>query len=230
MTIQAPLRHRHSRVRKIYWRLYGNAVTISGRLRGHVGFSQAASTPFQSLAADGAKLALFRLLRAGYQLRGFIHDEALVLIAQGSDYTAAVGQIEQIPCIQVLRDTLSLQVCNERLLAYEVPVKNVNEIAIRLVDRFGFDRGDIGQRFENVALGSVLAEREDGDEEEAGIHDVSLSLQRHDCDEVRTDGSPLFRNSAPTRIRTACNAPSPACSAECPRRCERTPQRRQKGR
>jgi len=75
---------------------YGNALTLSGRLRGHVGFSQKANTPFQGLAADGNKLAMFRLLRAGFQVCGFIHDEMLILIPDGIDYTAAAEQVQQI--------------------------------------------------------------------------------------------------------------------------------------
>ena len=80
-------------MRKIF---SGNTVTISGRLRGHVGFSQATNTPFQGLAADGNKLAMFGLLRAGFRVCGFIHDELLVLIPDGADYTAAVRQAQHM--------------------------------------------------------------------------------------------------------------------------------------
>ena len=75
---------------------YGDALTISGRLRGHVGFSQKANTPFQGLAADGNKLALFRLLRAGFQVCGFIHDEMLILIPYGCNHAEAVAQVQEI--------------------------------------------------------------------------------------------------------------------------------------
>ena len=47
-------------------------------------------------AADGNKLAMFGLLRAGFRVCGFIHDELLVLIPDGADYTAAVRQVQQI--------------------------------------------------------------------------------------------------------------------------------------
>ena len=77
---------------------FGHALSISGRLRGHVGFSQRANTPFQSISADGNKLALFRLLRAGYQVCGFVHDEVLVLIPDGADYDSTVNQVQQILC------------------------------------------------------------------------------------------------------------------------------------
>ena len=66
------------------------------RLRGQVGFSQATNTPFQGLTTDGNKLAMFGLLRAGFRVCGFIHDELLVLIPDGADYTAAVRQVQQI--------------------------------------------------------------------------------------------------------------------------------------
>ena len=46
-------------------RLFRGAVaTLTGRVRGGVGYTQARNTPFQGLAADGAKLALYALIRA----------------------------------------------------------------------------------------------------------------------------------------------------------------------
>jgi hypothetical protein len=60
-------------------RLFGARVaTLTGRVRGGVGYTQARNTPFQGLAADGAKLALWRLVREGYRVVGFVHDEVLV--------------------------------------------------------------------------------------------------------------------------------------------------------
>jgi DNA polymerase I-like protein with 3'-5' exonuclease and polymerase domains len=96
---------------------FGNALTISGRLRGHVGFSQKANTPFQGLAADGNKLALFRLLRAGFQVCGFIHDEMLILIPDGTDYTAATEQVDQILVDAMQELCPDIPICTEFLLA-----------------------------------------------------------------------------------------------------------------
>jgi DNA adenine methylase len=60
-------------------KLFGAEVaTLTGRVRGRVSFCQARNTPFQGLAADGAKLALWELTRAGYRVVGFVHDEVLV--------------------------------------------------------------------------------------------------------------------------------------------------------
>ena len=101
-------------MRKIF---FGHALSISGRLRGHVGFSQRANTPFQSISADGNKLALFRLLRAGYQICGFIHDEVLVLIPDGMDYDAAVCQVQQILCDSMQELCPDIPICCEYLLA-----------------------------------------------------------------------------------------------------------------
>jgi hypothetical protein len=47
-------------------------------LRASATSSARHNTMFQGLAADGAKLALWKLWRAGYRLVNFIHDEILV--------------------------------------------------------------------------------------------------------------------------------------------------------
>jgi len=100
--------------RQIFW---GHAVTISGRRRGQVGYTQRANSPFQALAADGNKLALFRLLRAGYRVCGFIHDEMLVLIPDGVDYDSAVARVQQILQESMQELTPSIPIKTEYLLA-----------------------------------------------------------------------------------------------------------------
>ena len=73
-------------------------VTTTGRIRGNVSYTSARNTPFQGLAADGAKLAVFELLKAGYRIRGFVHDEYLVELSRLDDRTAAARHIERIFC------------------------------------------------------------------------------------------------------------------------------------
>lgn len=51
--------------------------TITGRVRGEAQFCASKNTPFQGLAADGAKLALFNLEKAGFHPVAFIHDEII---------------------------------------------------------------------------------------------------------------------------------------------------------
>jgi hypothetical protein len=71
----------------LHARLYHQCVaTLTGRIRAGVGYTDGRNTPFQSLCADGAKLALWNLLYAGYDVYAFVHDETLVQVpAQGAE-------------------------------------------------------------------------------------------------------------------------------------------------
>jgi DNA polymerase I-like protein with 3'-5' exonuclease and polymerase domains len=99
--------------RRIFW---GSAVTLTGRLRGHVSYTQRANSPFQGLAADGNKLALFRLLRNGLRVCGFVHDEMLILVPDGTDYDAVVARVQEImrECMEEL--TAGVPITTEYLL------------------------------------------------------------------------------------------------------------------
>ena len=74
-------------------------------IRGRVSFSQARNTPFQGLAADGAKLALWRLVREGFRVVGFIHDEILIELPDEGGYVGkeTVDRVEQIMCSEMER-------------------------------------------------------------------------------------------------------------------------------
>jgi len=54
-----------------------NAVTTTGRVRSQCTYTQSRNTPFQGLASDGAKLALYRLVKEGFKVCAFIHDEVV---------------------------------------------------------------------------------------------------------------------------------------------------------
>jgi hypothetical protein len=57
-------------------RLLGETVvTRTGRVRRDTTYSEARNTPFQGLAADGGKLALWRAYQAGLKMVAFVHDE-----------------------------------------------------------------------------------------------------------------------------------------------------------
>ena len=71
-------------------------TTLTGRIRGRVGFAQARNTPFQGLAADGAKNALWNLTREGFRVVAFIHDEVIVELPDDADHTAEAIRIENI--------------------------------------------------------------------------------------------------------------------------------------
>jgi hypothetical protein len=67
---------------------HAGVATLSGRLRGRVGYSQARNAPFQGLAADGAALALFELIKEDFRVIGFVHDEILVELPDEGGYVS----------------------------------------------------------------------------------------------------------------------------------------------
>jgi DNA polymerase I-like protein with 3'-5' exonuclease and polymerase domains len=71
-------------------------VTRTGRIRAKVDYCQAKNTPFQGLAADGAKIALYRLVKAGYRIALFVHDEFVVEIPTDCDLGAEAKKIEDL--------------------------------------------------------------------------------------------------------------------------------------
>jgi len=97
--------------------LFGHASTLSGRVRGHVRFTARCNTPFQGLAADGAKLALFELVRLGYQVVGFVHDEVLIELPKGWDMDRAYRHVEQILCQTMQQLTPDIPITCEGLVA-----------------------------------------------------------------------------------------------------------------
>jgi len=96
---------------QLFKKLMGKDVcTLTGRIRGKVGFTQACNTPFSGLAADGAKLAMWNLFQVGYSIVGFIHDEILVEIEEDSDWAYEVDLINKIVCesMQTLTGTIPI--------------------------------------------------------------------------------------------------------------------------
>jgi DNA polymerase I-like protein with 3'-5' exonuclease and polymerase domains len=85
-------------------RLFGNdVVTLTGRIRGGVGYSKCRNTPFQGLAADGAKLGLFRLIREGFRVIAFVHDEVLIELPDEGGYVSRslIDRIVEILCSEM---------------------------------------------------------------------------------------------------------------------------------
>ena len=56
--------------------------TLTGRVRARVGYTEERNTPFQGLAADGAKVALWELLTNGIEVVAFVHDECVVEVSE----------------------------------------------------------------------------------------------------------------------------------------------------
>ncbi len=83
----------------------------TGRVRAWCGYCAAKNTPFQGLASDGTKIALYRLVRAGYKVVNFVHDEFILEIPTS-------GDLEKI-----LQDVESIAVRAMRVVAPDVEIK-----------------------------------------------------------------------------------------------------------
>ncbi len=93
-------------------------TTLTGRVRGRVGFTQARNTPFQGLAADGAKLALYELIRAGYRVVAFVHDEVVIELPEDADHAAEARRVEAIMNRAMERVTGDVPVACEYALSW----------------------------------------------------------------------------------------------------------------
>ncbi len=68
----------------------------TGRIRANCSYTEARNTRFQGLAADGAKIALYRLIKNGYKVVNFIHDEFLIEVSQSSNIHEEGEKIKDI--------------------------------------------------------------------------------------------------------------------------------------
>lgn len=73
-----------------------SVLTLTGRLRANASYTARHNTIFQGLAADGAKLALWKLFRAGYRVVNFIHDEFLVEVPENENLTFHAEEIQRL--------------------------------------------------------------------------------------------------------------------------------------
>ncbi len=73
-----------------------SVYTLSGRLRAKATYCARHNTVFQGLAADGAKLALWRLWRDGFRIVNFIHDEMLVEVPEDVDLKQQAERIREL--------------------------------------------------------------------------------------------------------------------------------------
>jgi len=71
----------------------GSVYTLTGRKRNNTTYCAEKNTPFQGLAADGAKLALYELDKRGFRIAGFVHDE---IIVEGDGNEASLKEQERI--------------------------------------------------------------------------------------------------------------------------------------
>jgi DNA polymerase I-like protein with 3'-5' exonuclease and polymerase domains len=98
--LQEPIRNRraskrlYSAVRNLVGRR--GVFALTGRLRAAAAYGARHNTVFQGLAADGAKLALWQLFRAGYRIVNFIHDEIVIEVPLDQHADEHVLRIREI--------------------------------------------------------------------------------------------------------------------------------------
>ena len=99
-TIELQLKNREPSLQLMRILFWDNVKTTTGRIRGKVSFTQGKNTPFQGLAIDGAKRAIWRLTRLGYNVLFLIHDEIGVEIKDLGGYASldTVKDICRIMC------------------------------------------------------------------------------------------------------------------------------------
>lgn len=96
----------------------GYSVTETGRVRGDTTYCAEKNTPFQGLAADGAKIAMYEMESKGLTVRGFVHDELVVEISK-DDEDILKDRIESI-MIESMR-----KVCPDVKISVESQISNV---------------------------------------------------------------------------------------------------------
>ena len=70
-------------------------TTLTGRKKAHSTYTAYLNAGFQGLAADGAKLALYKIFKTGYTLVGFVHDSIVVEVPEESA-EAALKEVSEI--------------------------------------------------------------------------------------------------------------------------------------
>jgi DNA polymerase I-like protein with 3'-5' exonuclease and polymerase domains len=103
-------------VKHIFWT---GVTTLTGRIRGRVSFTQCKNSPFQGLAADGAKLALFRLVKEGYKLVNFVHDEIIFELPDLGGYVdrKTVDYLSKVMCEEMEKVTPGIPILTEYLVS-----------------------------------------------------------------------------------------------------------------
>ena len=80
--------------------------TRTGRIRAACTYTAERNTPFQGLAADGAKIALYRLRCAGYRASNFIHDEFVIELPDRAGIEDQARAVESI-VVSAMRQVVS---------------------------------------------------------------------------------------------------------------------------
>ena len=97
----------------------GEVVTLTGRIRANTSYCAEKNTPFQGLAADGAKLALYNCEKAGLCIRGFVHDEIVIEASlEQADETQKLLENIMISSMQMVTPDVTIRVESQQSKHY----------------------------------------------------------------------------------------------------------------
>lgn len=82
------------------------SVTLTGRSRAKTFYGEFRNTQFQGLAADGAKMVLWRLFKEGHKIVAFIHDEVVVEVPLGDDGGQRAGKEVERLCVEAFQEVM----------------------------------------------------------------------------------------------------------------------------
>jgi DNA polymerase I-like protein with 3'-5' exonuclease and polymerase domains len=100
---------------------YYRSATLTGRIRNYCSYTELRNHRFQAVAADGAKMAMFRIMRLAdtkkWKLLNFVHDELGVALP-ASQAPKLLKEVERIMITEM-----------EKVLGHGVPVAVEGSIA-----------------------------------------------------------------------------------------------------
>ena len=73
-----------------------DVLTLTGRLRASASYCAGHNSIFQGAAADGAKLAMWKLWRNGFRIVNFIHDEFLIEVQEHSNHAKEAEAVKRL--------------------------------------------------------------------------------------------------------------------------------------
>ena len=186
ITVDTATEYRDRLMREVYpeWDRYlaqtgSKAITLTGRVRGRLQRpGQLFNTAFQGLAGDGAKVTLWRLMRAGYRVVAFIHDEFLIELPADQDNIQAARDIERICCETMAEFTPGVKIATEYALAdrWSKSAEKVTEDGKLRI--WSADEGcrSLEAREREVA---VCAENAPAAEAQQGLDEAVAQLEQH---------------------------------------------------
>jgi len=92
------------------------SVRCCTNFQSEVCFSLVCNTPFQGLAADRAKLALW-VYRVGFRTVALVHDEALIELPVEAEHTEEAKRIDSILCESMAQLTGTIPIVTEFALS-----------------------------------------------------------------------------------------------------------------